>query len=514
MGLSKRIGELNQLRVGSILTYVNLIISTIIPLLYTPIMLRILGQGEYGVYSLSNSVVGYLGLLTFGMGAAVNRYITEYKVKGDKDLMQRCIGMFIVMYSALAAVVCALGAILPQFAGEFFGEGLTQSEIERLKILIVIMALSTAVSFPTSVFSSIVIVYERYIFRKILDCIFTIAAPVFNLIVLFAGMASVGMAIVALVMQILTGIILWIYCKRRLRVSASFKNMPFYLLKEIWKFSAFIFLSTIVDMLYWATDKVLIGAMVSSVAVAVYNIGGTFTSMLSNMSAAISGVFGTRVTTMVVEERSTSELSELLIRIGRLQYLIVSLVLSGYIVFGRQFILFWAGKGYEKAYYIGLLVMLPLAVPLIQNVAYNIIVAQKRHQFRAIVYAIIAVINVLATYLTIPKFGIIGAAVCTCAAYVLGQGIVMNIFYYKKIGLNIPMFWKNIIKMSIIPAVLCISFLILTYFAPIQSLIVFIVYIVLFLIIFVAFTWFVTMNNYEQGVFKDILKKLISFKGK
>lgn len=91
--------------------------------------------------------------------------------------------------------------------------------------------------------------------------------------------------------------------------------MPFYMVKEILGF-LYMFCKLYYDMLYWATDKVLIGAVLGTVAVAVYNIGGTFTSMLQNMSSAISGVFGTRVNMMVFGNQPMEKLSELLIRIG------------------------------------------------------------------------------------------------------------------------------------------------------------------------------------------------------
>ena len=77
--------KVNELKVGSIITYINLIISTIIPLLYTPIMLRILGQEEYGLYSLSNSVISYLTLLNLGFGTAIIRFISKFRIEGDHD---------------------------------------------------------------------------------------------------------------------------------------------------------------------------------------------------------------------------------------------------------------------------------------------------------------------------------------------------------------------------------------------------------------------------------------------
>ena len=74
----------NQLKMGVILSYITLIIGNIIPLFYTPWMLNILGKSEYGIYSLSNSIVGYLSLLSFGLGNSMVKFITDYIAKEDK----------------------------------------------------------------------------------------------------------------------------------------------------------------------------------------------------------------------------------------------------------------------------------------------------------------------------------------------------------------------------------------------------------------------------------------------
>lgn len=501
--------KVNELKVGSILTYVNIFISCIIPLFYTPVMLRILGQAEYGLYSLSNSVISYLTLLTFGMGSAVVQYVTKGRVKGNKEEIRGTIGLFISVYMVLAVLVCVVGFFLMTYSNTFFGNGLTSSEISKLKVLMVIMTLSTALSFPVSVFSSTVIAYEKYIFRKVFECISTILAPILNLVVLFAGYATVGMASIGLITQMITLVVFVLYCKQKLDIYPTFYNMPVGMLKEIWGFSAFIFLSSLVDLLYWATDKVLIGGMLGTVAVAVYNIGGTFTSMLQNLSSAVSGVFGTRVTAMVFEKRSVHEFSELLIRIGRIQYLIVSFVLSGYIVFGPSFLYFWAGEQYADAYYIGLLTMLPLAIPLIQSIAFSTIVAMNKHRFRAIIYACVAVFNLLSTIWAIPRYGIIGAAACTGLAFVVGNGIIMNCYYYKVIRLDILGFWRNIIKMSGVPVTLVLlSIYVINNIIQINTLSMFLAGVIIYSLIFIILSWLFTMNDYEKRIIIDLVAKI------
>lgn len=492
--------KINELKIGSIMTYINLIISTIIPLLYTPIMLRILGQAEYGLYSLSNSVISYLSLLNFGFGTAIIRFISKFRVEGNHEKIEGVTGLILSIYGIIAIIVCVIGFSLTKGTGLFFGTGLTTNEIQRLKVLMIIMTISTALSFPVSILSSVSVAYEKYIFRKMVDMVATIVAPILNLVVLFMGYASVGLAMIGLMTQIIYGVIFIWYCKQKLNVVPRFKNMPFYMIKEILGFSIYIFASSIIDMLYWATDKVLIGAVLGTVAVAVYNIGGTFTAMLQNMSSAISGVFGTRVNIMVFENQPIEKLSELLIRIGRLQYYVVSLILSGYIVFGQIFINIWAGKDYSQAYMIGLLTMIPLAVPLIQNIAFTVITAQNKLKFRTIVYAIIAILNVIGTIVVMPKFGIIGAATCTAMAFIVGNGILMNWYYLKIIKLDIKAFWKNIIKISIVPIIMIIIGKIILKYVVVKNLWILMLFGIIYVIIFAIFSWIFEMNNYEKSL--------------
>lgn len=501
--------NINELKIGSIITYINLIISTIIPLLYTPIMLRILGQEEYGLYSLSNSVISYLTLLNFGFGNAVIRFITKFRVEGDHEKIEGVTGLIISIYGIIAIIVCIVGFGLTKGTGLFFGAGLTGTEINRLKILMVIMTLSTAISFPVSILSSVSIAYEKYIFRKMVDMVATIATPILNIVVLYMGYASIGLAMIGLIIQIIYGIIFIWYCKEKLNVVPKFKNMPFDMMKEILGFSIYVFACSIIDMLYWATDKVLIGAVLGTVAVAIYNIGGTFTSMLQNMSSAISGVFGTRVNIMFFGKEPIEKLSELLIRIGRLQYYIVSLILSGYIVFGQIFINIWAGKNYSQAYIIGLLTMIPLAVPLIQSIAFSVISAQNKLKFRTIVYAIIAVLNVIGTILAMPKFGIIGAAVCTAAAFVVGNGILMNWYYWKIIKLDIINFWKNIIRISIAPITMIIVGKLTFKYINVQNLRMLLVLGIMYVILFGICSWIFEMNDYEKSLIKGIYSRFV-----
>ncbi len=500
---------MNEIKAGVLLSYVNLALGCIVPIFYTPIMLDILGQAEYGLYSLSQSVTSYLSLLNLGLGTAIGRYVAKYRAEGNLIGTQRLLGLFITLYSCASVLVCIFGVGMTVFADNFFAKGLTSNEIARLRVLLLIMTLNVATALPISTFSSVLSAYEEFIFSKSFAIFGTVAVPVANLILLYLGNGSIGMAVFALVFQIVTGLVYIIYCAKKLGIVPSFKNMPLGLLKELGSFCFFVFLSMIVDMLYWSTDKVLIGAVLGSVAVAIYNVGGVFTSIMQNMAHAISNVFTPRIMMMASKkEQSMDEISDILIRIGRLQSYIVCFIVSGYFVFGQRFIVVWAGEGYEKAFYIALMTMIPLAVPLIQSVAFSTITAQNKHRFRAIVYAIIAVANVISTYLVLPYWGIIGAAVCTAVAFLLGNGIIMNIYYHRVIKLNIPGFWKSVVRILLLSVALSVAgWLVVNWVVTSGSIWVLLVGAAVYSLIFWPLNWCICMNQYEKDLFLGFLKK-------
>lgn len=504
-------GQKSELKSGVILSYINLGLGTIIPFVYTPVMLKMLGQSEYGLFSLASSAVSYLSLLSFGFGSTIIRYISKYRAEGDKESEEKSFGFFLILYNVLAALVFICGMIIANNIEPIFHRGLMADEVKKMKILVMIMTFNSAVSFPNSVFSSMITAHEKYIFRKWVDMISTVMAPLANLIALYLGYASVGMASAATIVQCIMLPINALYCVKKIRIKPVVAKLPQSLIKEMLGFSLFSFVGAIVDMLFWSTDKVILGMRSGSIAVAVYNVGSTFNNMVMNLSTSISGVLVPRVTGMVIKKTPKDELTMLFIRIGRLQFVVIALIVSGFTVFGQAFIRLWAGAGYADAYWVAVLTMFPLCIPLIQNIGLTIVTAQNKHHFRAIVYLIIAIMNVISTYLIVPYLGIYGAAACSCVSYIVGQGVVMNIYYYKVTGLNIPLFWREILKMAIVPAGMLVSGLFLNKICTVDTWGSFLTGVIFFTGIYVLFMYRFSLNKYEKELFGAPIKKFFKY---
>lgn len=497
----------DEIKAGALLSYLNLLIGSLIPFIYTPIMLRMLGQAEYGIYGIAQSVMGYIGLLNFGIGGSIIRYLSKYRAEGDLDGERRVFGLFIKIYSVIGAAILLVGTFCSFHLGAY-GRSLTADELILLERLVQLMTLNTAIFMPFNVFSSMILAHEKFIFSKIVSLITSILSPCLNLVLLFLGFGSVGLVLASTVLNFVSYTIYTVYVIQTLRIRPSFQRVGGGLLREIIRFSLFVFVANIVDILFWSTDKLIIGWAIGSVATAVYNIGATFNGYITGLSTAISGVLMPRVTKMAVKDTPPSEFTALFIKVGRLQFLLISFIVSAFVAFGRQFIALWAGAGYEESYYVALLVMIPVTVPLIQNAGLNILYAMNKHQFRSVVYLCIAVLNVGLTFWWVETYGIIGAAMATCIAYVIGNILIINWYYYKKIGIDIPLFWKNILRMCPVMLLMGTAGWLVLNWLDVHSWLTFFALAAAYTVIYWVFAYFFMMNDYERTFIKGPMSKI------
>ena len=184
------------------------------------------------------------------------------------------------------------------------------------------------------------------------------------------------------------------------------------------------------------------------------------------------------------------------------------LVLTGFFLFGRQFICFWAGVDYDEAYTIAMLLFVPLTIPYIQNMGIIIIQARNQMKFRSLLYLIISLAS-FATMIPLSKlYGGVGCASAIAGALILGQIIIMNFYYFIKQKIDIVTFWIEITKMSIIPILLTIvSYNILTHFS-LDSISKLFTGISLYLLVYIPLFFTFSMNKYERGLVLKLFKKL------
>lgn len=501
---------INQLKAGVVLNYVVILLNTLVGLLYTPYMLRMMGQSEYGLYSLVASVISYLTVLDLGFGNAIIRYTAKFRAEKKTQEQYEMFGMFLILYLVIGIVAFGLGLGLYFNVDSLFGDTMTPAELGRARTMMLLLIFNLAFTFPMSIWGSIIQAYEDFVFQKTLNIIRIILNTIVMICLLHFGYKAVAMVVVQTVFNVLTLVINFMYCVGKLKIIVYLRHFQWGFLKEVAIYSFWIFLNAIMDRIYWSTGQFVLGAMVGTAAVAVFAVAIQLEGMYMQFSTAISSVFLPKVTAMVATNRSRKEISDLFIKTGRIQYIVLAYILSGFIVFGQQFIELWAGSDYSDAYTIALLFFIPLTVPLIQNLGITILQARNEMKFRSVLYVIIAACSLVLQIVFAKCYGGIGCAIGISGAMVIGQILIMNIYYRREQDLDIVAFWREIIKMSAIPGVLILcSMLIIHYAFPLDSWAKLIMGIMMYSIFYMPLFFRHSLTDDERNLFASIFKKVL-----
>lgn len=501
--------HINQRKAGVILSYAGEIVKILVNLVYTPIMLRLLGQSEYGLYQLVYSVVSYLSLLSLGFGSSYLRFYSRYKAQNDEDGVAKLNGMFILIFCSISVICILCGTVMVRNIRTIFGTGLTESEYATAKVLMELLIINLALTFPNSVFNCSITAHEKFLFQKLLILLQNLFSPFLTLPLLIMGYGSIGMVSVTTLLTFVLLISNMFYCFKKLHVRFAFHGLKISLFKEMWVFTFFIFLNQIIDQINWSVDKFLLGRFAGTTAVAVYGVGGQINTLYLQFSSSVSNVFVPKVNRIVAETNDNTELTTLFTKVGRIQFIVLGLILTGFVFFGMPFVNLWAGEGYGASYAVALLLIIPVTVPLIQNLGIEIQRAKNMHKARAVVYLAIAIANVFISIPLIKLFGPEGAALGTAISLFAGNIIFMNWYYHARIGMNMFYFWKEIAKF--IPALIapCVVGIAIMKFVNITGLVKLGVFAVVYAAVYGLSMYFFGMNEEEKQLVMGPIRKIL-----
>lgn len=503
----------NQLRWGAFLSYAQMGLSVLINLLYTPVMLRLLGTSEYGLYNTVASTISMLGLLNLGFNSGYIRYFAKYRADRDEESVWKLNGFYLILFTMIGAVALLCGLYLTFHLELVFRTGLTAEEYRVAKILMMLMTMNLSISFPMSVFSTIISANERYLFLKLLGMINTVLGPMLTLPLLLMGYRSVAMVSVSVFLAMVTNVTYIYYVFFVLKNRFHFRGMKKGLFSGLFVYTLFIAINLVVDQINWNIDKLLLTRFRGTAAVAVYSVGYTLYCMYMSLSVSVSGVFGPRIHRIANETGDDASIqkqfTELFVKVGRIQFLILGLVASGIVFFGYAFItVFWAGPNYADSYAVALLLIIPATIALTQNIGIEIQRALNLHQFRGLVYLGMALINLVLSIYLCQKYGAVGSAIGTAISLIVANGLIMNIYYYLKCKIDIPFFWKEILRMvpGFLAPVIFGTVYIRTF--DLSRLPVFALGVAAYTAVYGISVWCLSMNFYEKELVMTILKKI------
>ncbi|MFT3795397.1 lipopolysaccharide biosynthesis protein [Flavobacterium sp.] len=499
---------MSQLKKGAFLSYITIILTNGIGLLLTPYMIRQLGDSEYGLYTLIGSLIGYISVLDLGLSNTIVRFVAKYRAQNDRQSEENFLATTMLIYAAISAAIVVSGLVL-YFNLESVFKNLTPEEMGKAKVMFAILIFNLAITLPGGAFTAISSAYEKFVFPRALNIVKYVVRSLMVVALLYLGGDSVSIVMLDTVMNLTVIGLSGYYIFRNLKVRFKLHRFESPLVKEIFSYSIWIFIFAMVGQFQWRGGQIILGFIgISTTLIGVYGVGIMLGTYYGAFSTAISGVFLPRATKMTVLEASSEELTTMMIRIGRFSLITLLMILGGFLLYGRQFVLLWVGQTYILAWPIALIIMFSYTLPLVQSFANSMLEARKKFSFKALTYISLIVIGTVVGALFVRDFGLLGLCIGSTGGWILSQ-VIMNFYYHRVMQLDILRFFKEL-QHRLLPTFVVI--LALGYaidFIPGHNWMNLIVKMIIFVGIYLAMMYKFGMNADELRVVKDSIPSFL-----
>ena len=438
--------NVKEIKKGAVLAYVLIVVNTLYGLFFTPFLILHLGDGEYGVYKIISSFVGSMTVLDLGIGSTMLRYTAKFYAHSDYESLNNFFAMGMIQAAILSAVMLIVSVIMYGFIDSAYGNSLTPGELSKAKQLFVLFTAILVLSTFEKVIFGVISGCEHYAFANFMK-LFRIAGKVILSYLILSRIAdSAYLLYIEIFLLVFTMIVQILYIGKTAGVKIKYDHWDMKLFKSSLKYTVLMFIQSLAVQFNGNLDNMVIGSIVSAAAVTVYSIGLQLYNMYEQFALAFSDMLLPTVSKQVAEGANNRQLENTVIKIGRLEFTALGAALCGFIIIGKEFITLWLGESYTFAWVVGVILMIPTTVPLIQNVCLSILRAQNKMQFRTWVVCIMALFNLVVTIVGVRFFGPLAACVGTAVGLIGANIIAMNIYYVKIIGLNIFRVFKEILS--------------------------------------------------------------------
>lgn len=443
-----------QIQYGALLSYAAIAINVLAGILYTPWIIHHLGSGNYGLYTIATSLISMF-VMDFGISAALSKYISEYRAEGKEEKINQLINVTVQLYLLIDAVILIILVAVYFFLDVIYAK-LTLDELERFRVVYLIVAGFNIVSFPFIPLGGVLGAYEKFISLNLCDIINKVLTVFLTIIAIYRGMGLYTLVTINAVVGLFIIAVKFVLVRRSFKLRLNLRYRDRRILKMIFQFSVWVTVMMVAQRFIYNLTPSIIGALIGPVSVTVFGVASTLEGYSYSLGNVFSSMFLPKITRIMAQDDNNKVLTELMIRMGRIELYILGLILIGFTTVGKEFIYCWMGRDYEQAYYCAILLIAPNLLIWPMTIATTALTVGNRVKEHAIVNVVMAVINIALELLVVPWLGIIGAAVAIFFSY-LFKAICMMVLYKKYVNVKLSVFIKGTYVRLLLPLGLALA---------------------------------------------------------
>ena len=504
---------MNKKASGIILSYLLIIIDIAVGILFVPFLLKSLGDEDYGIYKLMLSTASYLSVLDFGIGGTITRYVIKFRTEKNREKEESFLAMGFLVYAVLAGIVMAIAGGITFLIPRIYAVSIPSAKFKYAKIIFLLICGHTALELFNHAYNGLLLAYEKYSYQKIANII-KLLLRILLLVALISSIKSaMVIAIVDTALSAALIVVNYFYCKCHLKTIIKLHKWDWSLVKESSVFTLAILLQSVINQFNSNVDNIVLGIYVSAAVVAMYSLALQLYTMYCSLSTAVSSIYLPSISRAVFSGENDDEVTERIIKPSRLQLTILLLALTGFILFGRDFITVWVGSEYMEVYLLSCILLTTATIELSQNTITAILKAKNMLHGKTFILAGSTLINVILTFILVPRLGAVGAVIGTAFSLVFGYGLALNLYYHFKVNVNMKTYYKKTYQ-GILPAAI-IAVLLgtpISMFLSLGGWLGFIVKVMIYCVIYAISIYFVGFDKNEKQAFNSLVKKLINKK--
>jgi len=391
------------------LNWTALAISIGVAFFLSPFVVHRLGNVAYGVWTLVNSMIGYMGLLDLGLRGAVTRFVSRDHSQGKHLEASRAVSAAFWLRAAIGLIVIGIALVMPLIAIAMFHISPEMQSATRWTIGVA--GMSFAVTLAFGVFGGVLAALQRFDLLSGVGIVQTLLRATGAVWLLKSGHGIVSLAVWELIVVVFANIALTTLSLRVYReLQILFQPPDSATLRQLWGFSSYLLLVNVCGQIVYYTDNVVVGAFVSAGAVTFFTIAGGLIEYARQVVAALGGILFSLASSLEAQGRQT-ELRRLLIQ-GTRATLLVGLPIQTALFFGgHTFIGLWVGPEYASISGKVLQILLVAQVFAIANyTSFNVVCGLGKHKPVALIGLAEAAANLVLSIVLVRQIGLVGVA--------------------------------------------------------------------------------------------------------
>jgi O-antigen/teichoic acid export membrane protein len=417
--------------------WIGFAVASIVSFFLSPFIVRHLGNSGYGVWALTMSLTGYLGLLDLGVRGAVTRYVAKFHTQGAHANTSKVVSSALAIFLAAGAAAIILSTSIAVPALRYVK--IPTAFQFAARVVIVLTGVSIAVSLVSGVFGGIVAALQRQELSNAIEILGALCRTIAIISVLYHGKGLISIAIIQLSAGVFTGIAYIVVAVRLYpEFRIDFGECDKEHLKLIISFSVYAFLIQISTSLIFYTDSVVIAIFLPVSAVTFFAIAGNLTSYSRSLLSGITTAV-TPMASALEAKGHTGDLNRVLLKGTRYATMVFLPIGISFLIRGSAFIGLWMGRSYAA---LSGEVLSVLTVALLfsvgNGVAGSMTLGISRH--KGIVPIVLAegLCNLVLSITLIRHYGIVGVALGTTI-----PNLAVNIIFW-------PLYIRHVYRIGIL----------------------------------------------------------------